>query len=314
VNYLVTGGAGFIGSHIVDRLLADGHRVRVLDDFSTGREVNISGFASRVELIRGTVSDPDAVSRAMEGVDGVFHQAAIPSVPRSVAAPLITHRSIVDGTLMILEEMRRLGPEAPKMTLASSSSIYGESPALPKQEDMRPEPLSPYAVAKLDAEHYTLLYARQYGVRTVALRYFNVFGPRQDPTSEYSAVIPRFITAVLRGEQPTIYGDGGQSRDFTYVANVVEANVRAMNSDVSGVTMNIALGTQVTLLELLERIGAILGRKVEPNFQPARPGDIRHSYASIERARQLLNFEAIVDTEAGLRKTVEWFRNEGGSK
>jgi UDP-glucose 4-epimerase len=314
VNYLVTGGAGFIGSHIVDRLLADGHRVRILDDFSTGRDVNIAGFASRVELVKGTVADGAAVAKAMEGVDGVFHQAAIPSVPRSVAAPLVTHRSIVDGTLMILEEMRRLGAKAPKMIMASSSSIYGESEILPKQEDMKPEPLSPYAVAKLDAEHYTLLYARQYGLKTVALRYFNVFGPRQDPTSEYSAVIPRFITAVLKGDQPTIYGDGGQSRDFTYVANVVEANLRAMKSDVTGVTMNIALGSRVTLLELLERIGVIVGRKVDPKFLPARPGDIRHSYASVERAKQLLKFEPVVDTEAGLRKTVEWFRSEGESK
>lgn len=310
MKYLVTGGAGFIGSHLVERLLADGHSVRILDDLSTGSESNMASFRNRIEFIHASVTDADAVVRALESVDGIFHQAAIPSVPRSMAMPLVTDASIVDGTLIILEEMRRrkkLGGDA-KLVMASSSSIYGESEILPKREDMMPEPMSPYAVAKLAAEHYTLLYARQHGVKTVALRYFNVFGPRQDPNSEYSAVIPRFIMAGLSGKQPVIYGDGKQSRDFTYVDNVVNANIIAMNSNVSGSAMNIALGTRVTLLEVLEQIGRIIGRKIEPQFEPARSGDIKHSYASIEKAQKLLGFKGTVDFETGLGRTVEYFR------
>ena len=240
-------------------------------------------------------------------MDGVFHQAAIPSVPRSIANPMATHSSIVDGTLVLLEEMRRTGRG--KIVFASSSSIYGESEVLPKHEDMRPEPLSPYAVAKLNAEHYVLLYARQYAVRSVALRYFNVFGPRQDPTSEYSAVIPRFIMAALSGMRPTIYGDGLQSRDFTYVDNIVDANLLAMSSDVSGLTMNIALGERITLLDVLALIGKALGKKVEPVFEPARKGDIRHSYAAVDRASKILGFKGSVNFEAGLNRTMDFFKS-----
>lgn len=310
-HYLVTGGAGFIGSHIAERLLADGHRVRILDDFSTGRESNMAAFASRVELVTGSVADQAIVAHALKGVDGVFHQAAIPSVPRSVADPAATHRSIVEGTLALLEAMRLSG--GGRLVIASSSSIYGESPALPKHEDMKAEPLSPYAAAKLAAEVYTLVYARQYGIKAVALRYFNVFGPRQDPTSEYAAVIPKFITMSQAGRSPIIYGDGLQTRDFTYVANVVEANVRAMELPVSGVTMNIAGGVQVSLLDALKALEPVVGRKVDPEFRPERAGDIKHSFADIGRARQLIGFAPAVDFNAGLRLTAEWFQT-GGSR
>lgn len=306
-RYLVTGGAGFIGSHIVERLLADGHAVRILDDFSTGRDSNMASFIDRVELVRASVSDADAVRAALDGVDGVFHEAAIPSVPRSMAAPIATNDSIVNGTLILLEEMRRIGRG--RMVFAGSSSVYGESEVLPKSEEMKPEPISPYAVAKLAAENYINVFARRGGdISAVSLRYFNVFGPRQDPTSEYSAVIPKFITAALAGKTPVIYGDGLQSRDFTYVANVVDANLLAMNSDISGVTMNIAVGERITLLDALDALGKILGRKIEARFEPARKGDIKHSYASVERSRELLNFYPKINFEAGLRKTVEFFQ------
>lgn len=308
MKYLVTGGAGFIGSHIVDRLLADGHSVRVLDDFSTGREENMKTFESRAELIRGSVADRAIVARALDGVDGVFHEAAIPSVPRSVANPIATNVSIVDGTLALLEEMRRSGRG--KMVFASSSSIYGPSEELPKREEMRLEPMSPYAVAKMVAEQYAVTYSQLYGVQTVALRYFNVFGPRQDPTSEYSAVIPRFITAALAGRRPTIYGDGLQSRDFTYVDNVVEANMLAMNAALTGEAMNIALGERVTLLDVLALIGKSLGRKIDPIFELARKGDIKHSYAAVDRAGKLLGFKGSVNFSEGLERTIDFFRSE----
>ncbi len=303
MRYLVTGGAGFIGSHIAERLLTGGHAVRILDDFSTGRAVNIGSFVDRVELVRGTITDPATVDAALDGVDGVFHEAAIPSVPRSVADPLRTHASIVDGTLTILESMRRRG--AGRLVLASSSSVYGETPTLPKSEEMAPAPLSPYAVAKLVAEHYTLVYARLYeGISTVALRYFNVFGPRQDPKSEYAAVIPRFITAALRGERPVIFGDGEQSRDFTYVENVVEANLAAMNSSVSGAVMNVACGSPITLKGVVAALSEATGRVIDVEFRPARRGDVKHSYASVARARAQIGYAPRVDFTEGLRRTI----------
>jgi UDP-glucose 4-epimerase len=307
MRYLVTGGAGFIGSHLCERLLRDEHAVRVIDDFSTGREENIASFRDRISLVRASVADRAAVEEALDGIDGVFHLAAIPSVPRSVADPVRTHLSIVDGTLTVLEALRRRG--GGRFVQASSSSIYGETDVLPKREDLLPAPLSPYAVAKLVAEHYAVVYARLYGLKTVSLRYFNVFGPRQDPKSEYAAVIPRFITAALAGEAPIIYGDGRQSRDFTYVENVVEANLLAMKSDVSGAVMNVAVGERIDLLAVVGMIGEILGREIAPRFEPARPGDIKHSYAAVDRARSLLGFSPNVDFRAGLLRTIDYFRS-----
>lgn len=307
MRYLVTGGAGFIGSHIVERLLADGHSVRVLDDLSTGSERNLAGVLDCVEFARGRVQDAAAVASALDGVDGVFHQAAIPSVPRSVANPSATHESIVDGTIVILEEMRARG--GGKIVLASSSSLYGESKELPKHEEMRPDPLSPYAAAKLAAETYAMVYARLYGIKAVALRYFNVFGPRQDPKSQYSAVIPKFITAVLDGRSPIVYGDGSQSRDFTYVENVVEANLLAMNSGVSAARINIAAGGQVSLLTLIATIGDLAGREVRPEFAAPRSGDIKHSYASIHLAESLIGYRPRVGLREGLSRTMEHLKS-----
>lgn len=305
MKYLVTGGAGFIGSHIVQRLLVDGHQVRVLDDLSTGREENLAPYIGEIDFVRGSVTDGAVVASALDGVDGVFHQAAIPSVPRSIAAPLVSHRSIVDGTLTLLEEMRVRGHG--RIVFASSSSVYGETATLPKTEDMRPSPLSPYAAAKLSAEQYAMIYARHYGINAVGLRYFNVFGPRQDPKSEYAAVIPRFVTAVLAGRPPVIFGDGLQTRDFTYIDNVVDANLLAMKANVGGDVVNIAGGAQTSLLDVVASIGRILGVAVSPTFAPNRAGDIRDSYASIDRARQVIGFNPQIDFATGLERTVAFF-------
>ena len=305
MRYLVTGGAGFIGSHLSEKLLNDGHEVKIIDDFSTGREENIAHFVNRISLFRGSVTDRNLLRKAIDGVDGVFHQAAIPSVPRSIENPVRTHVSIVDSTLAILEELRVRGG---RMVMASSSSIYGNSPVLPKSEEMRPAPFSPYAVAKLVAEHYAAVYSNLYGIRTVALRYFNVFGPRQDPRSEYAAVIPRFITAALNGKNPVIYGDGLQTRDFTFVENVVNANILAMKSKVSGEVINIALGSRVSLLDVVEKLSGIVGRKIDIEFCPARQGDVRDSFASVEKAKQLLGYQAVIDFKEGLSRTYEYFR------
>ena len=305
MRYLVTGGAGFIGSHLSEKLLNDGHEVKIIDDFSTGREENIAHFVNRISLFRGSVTDRNLLRKAIDGVDGVFHQAAIPSVPRSIENPVRTHVSIVDSTLAILEELRVKGG---RMVMASSSSIYGNSPVLPKSEEMRPAPFSPYAVAKLVAEHYAAVYSNLYGIQTVALRYFNVFGPRQDPRSEYAAVIPRFITAALNGKNPVIYGDGLQTRDFTFVENVVNANILAMKSKVSGEVINIALGSRVSLLDVVEKLSGIVGRKIDIEFCPARQGDVRDSFASVEKAKQLLGYQAVIDFKEGLSRTYEYFR------
>jgi len=305
MRYLVTGGAGFIGSHLSEKLLNDGHEVKIIDDFSTGREENIAHFVNRISLFRGSVTDRNLLRKAIDGVDGVFHQAAIPSVPRSIENPVRTHVSIVDSTLAILEELRVRGG---RMVMASSSSIYGNSPVLPKSEEMRPAPISPYAVAKLVAEHYAAVYSNLYGIQTVALRYFNVFGPRQDPRSEYAAVIPRFITAALNGKNPVIYGDGLQTRDFTFVENVVNANILAMKSKVSGEVINIALGSRVSLLDVVEKLSGIVGRKIDIEFCPARQGDVRDSFASVEKAKQLLGYQAVIDFKEGLSRTYEYFR------
>jgi UDP-glucose 4-epimerase len=306
--YLVTGGAGFIGSHICERLLRDGHGVRVLDDFSNGKEENLEGLAGDIEVFRGSVVDRSIVADAVRGTYVVFHEAALGSVPRSVADPLTTHESNITGTLNVLLAARDLGTK--RVVFASSSSVYGETPVLPKREDMKPEPLSPYALSKLSAEQYCGVFHRVYGFETVALRYFNIFGPRQDPESQYAAVIPKFVTAILSGRRPVIFGDGLQSRDFTYVDNVVEANLLASEAEAAaGKFFNVACGGRYTLLDLLSRIKETLRSPIEPVHESARPGDIRDSQASIEAAQAILGYRVSVDFEEGLRRTVEWYRD-----
>ena len=309
--YLVTGGAGFIGSHITERLVGEGHLVRVLDDFSSGHEANLESFRSGVELIRGDICDKQLVSKATKGVDAVFHEAALGSVPRSVADPVTTHEVNITGTLNVLLASRDAGVK--RVVYASSSSIYGETPILPKREDMMVQPLSPYALSKLVGEHYASVFKHVYGFEVVSLRYFNIFGPRQDPESQYAAVIPRFITALLDGKSPVVYGDGLQSRDFTYVDNVVNANLLAAEADgAAGRAFNVACGGRYTLLDLLARLKEIIGSDIEPIHEAARAGDVRGSQASIEAAEQALGYRVSVDFEEGLRKTVDWYRKQIG--
>ena len=306
MTFLITGGAGFIGSNLVEELLGRGERVRVLDNFSTGFRKNIEQWQSSIEIVEGDIREYDVVLKAMQGVDCVLHQAALPSVPRSIQDPIASNASNVTGTLNVLQAVREAGVK--RAVFASSSSVYGDTPVLPKQEDMPANPLSPYAVSKLAGESYFSVFGRVYGIQTVALRYFNVFGPRQNPDSQYSAVIPKFIKAMLAGKRPVIYGDGTQSRDFTFVANVVEANIRAATRDIPpGSVMNCACHGQVTLNELVARLNAILGTSIEPEYAEPRPGDIKHSFADIERMKRLLDFTPAVGFEEGLKKTCEYY-------
>ncbi len=301
---LVTGGAGFIGSHLADALLAAGFAVRVLDDFSSGREQNLAQAIVKIELIRGDLADPLATARACAGVDVVFHEGAIPSVPRSVAEPLRTNRANIDGTLNVLECARQAGVR--RVVCAASSSAYGDTEELPKIETMPPNPRSPYALQKYAGEVYCRLYHELYGIETVALRYFNVFGPRQDPKSEYAAVVPRFATACLRGEPARINGDGEQSRDFTFVADTVRANLLAADAPGAvGHVINVAGGRRISLNELLAVLQQITGTNVAAVYGPSRVGDVRHSLADLGRARTLLGFEPQVSLADGLRRTVE---------
>lgn len=305
--YLVTGGAGFIGSNLVHALLERGEQVRVLDDFSTGRRVNLADVLPQIEVIEGDLADPDVCRRAVENVDYVLHQGAVPSVSRSVQNPLRSHHANATATLNMLVAARDAGVK--RFVYASSSSVYGDSPTLPKQEDMTPRPKSPYAVAKLAAESYCRIFYDLYGLETVSLRYFNVFGPRQDPTSAYSAVIPLFIKAMLAGESPTVHGDGTQSRDFTFIANNVQANLLATQApDVGGQVFNIACGQRYSLLDLIERLNQALGTSIEPAFGPQRAGDVKHSLADIAKAQDLLGYNVDVDFEEGLARTIDWYR------
>ena len=307
IIYLVTGGAGFIGSHIVEELVRRRERVRVLDNFSTGRRENLAPFLEHVELVEGDLRDLSTVRRVAEGVDYILHQAALPSVPRSIADPLASNDSNVTGTLHLLIAARDAGVK--RVVYASSSSVYGDNPTLPKREDMSPAPKSPYAVSKLAGEYYCRVFAQVYGLETVCLRYFNVFGPRQDPASQYAAVIPKFITALLRDEPPTIYGDGHQSRDFTYVSNVVRANLLAATApDVSGRVFNVACGERYTVLDLVAVLTEILGTHITPVHTAPRPGDVRHSLADITAAREALGYRVEVNFHEGLRRTVAWYR------
>ncbi|HET8674588.1 MAG TPA: SDR family oxidoreductase [Blastocatellia bacterium] len=305
--YLVTGGAGFIGSHIAERLLRDGHNVRVLDNFVAGKEENLKQIGGEVDLVRGDIRDRQVLSDAMKGVYVVFHEAALGSVPRSVADPMTTHDVNITGTLNVLLAARDAGVR--RVVYASSSSVYGETKELPKVEEIKPEPLSPYALSKLAGEHYIKIFNHVYGFEAVSLRYFNIFGPRQDPDSQYAAVIPRFVTALQTGKQPVIYGDGMQSRDFTYVENVVEANLLASEvENVAGGVYNIACGGRFTLLELLGKLKQIIGSDIDPIHEPARAGDVRDSQAGIEAATEALGYSVKVDFDEGLRRTVEWFQ------
>lgn len=309
---LVTGGGGFIGSHLVERLLADGQDVRVLDNFSTGRRENLLGLGSDVDVVEGDIQSYERVHNAVAGCDVVFHQAALPSVPRSIQDPLTSNAVNVIGTLNVLLAARDSGVQ--RVVYASSSSVYGSTPGLPKHEDLPTRPISPYAVAKLAAESYCRSFSEVYGLETVALRYFNVFGARQDPLSQYSAVIPKFITAMLRGEAPTIFGDGEQSRDFTAIENVVEANMlaaRATGEHVAGSTMNAACGERYTLNHVFSAVRDLTGASVEPVYQPERVGDVKHSQADITRARDVLGFDPSVTLEDGLRATVEHYADVG---
>ncbi len=304
---LVTGGAGFIGSHIVERLLGEGHSVRVLDNFSTGRRENLAAFEGGVDLVEGDIRDLGTVGRAADGVDVIFHEAALASVPRSVDDPATSNQVNVLGTLNVLLAGRDAGVR--RVIYASSSSIYGESPELPKREDMPPAPESPYAVSKLAGEYYCRVFTGLYGLDCVALRYFNVFGPRQDPESQYAAVVPIFLAAMLSGRRPVIYGDGEQSRDFTYVENVVDANMLAAFAEgCSGEVMNAACGSTVTVNELFQKLSALVGASVKPVYDKPRPGDVRHSFSDISKARRLLGFEPAVGFDEGLVRTVEWSR------
>lgn len=305
--YLVTGGAGFIGSHIADALLRRGNRVRVLDNLMTGKRENIAHIAGEIEFIEGDIRDMATTAQAMEGVSVVFHEAAIPSVPRSVKEPLLNHEVNVTGTFNVLMAARDAGVR--RVVFAASSSAYGETEVLPKQEDMLPSPLSPYAVAKLVGEFYAQVFTRAYDLETVCLRYFNVFGPRQDPSSPYSGVISKFITALLEGQTPVIYGDGEQSRDFTYVQNVVDANLIAADAPAAvGQTMNLGLCERTTLNQLLAELQRVIGTNLPTHYEEPRTGDIRHSLADITRAEELLGYKPSVGLAEGLRRTVEWYR------
>lgn len=302
--YLVTGGAGFIGSHMAEALLAQGHQVRVCDNLSTGKRANVP---AGVELIEGDLADPGVAARAVAGCDYVLHQAAIPSVPRSVKDPLGSHRANVDATLQMLVAARDAGVQ--RLVFAGSSSTYGNSPTLPKREDMRPAPLSPYALQKWAGEQYCQMFSSLYGLETVTIRYFNVFGPRQAPDSPYSGVISLFTKALLAGQSPTIHGDGRQTRDFTYVANVVDGVLKAATAPgASGEVINVATGGRISLIELVRAINVILGTNIEPTFGPPREGDVKDSQADIFKARKMLGYEPTVPFEEGLRRTVEWFK------
>ncbi len=304
---LVTGGAGFIGSHIAAALIDRGARVRIIDDLSTGYRENVDDVGGDIDFIHASLTDAQAVKRALQDVEWVFHEAAIPSVPRSVASPTETHEASVNATFSLLLAAR--DQKVRRLVYAASSAAYGDQPELPKREDMRPDPLSPYAVAKLVGEYYGRVFSRVYGLETVSLRYFNVFGPRQDPGSQYSGVISRFIDAALNGKQATIYGDGEQSRDFTYIANVVDANLRAAESDSAvGQVINIANGKRVTINEVFEMVKKLTGRtNIEAEYAPPRTGDVRDSLADLSLATSLLGYAPQVGLEEGLRSTIDWW-------
>lgn len=311
---LVTGGAGFIGSHIARRLVGMGHKVRVLDNFATGRRENIADIESKIELVVGDIGQPAMCDRCTDGAEVVFHVAAIPSVPRSVDKPRESHEANATGTFNVLHAARNAGVR--RFVYSASSSAYGDTPTLPKVESMRPAPLSPYAVSKLLGEYYGACFSSVYGIETVSLRYFNVFGPRQDPKSQYAAVIPAFVTRMLRGESPTVYGDGEQSRDFCFIDNVVDANLQAgglLKGDgglarMSGEVVNIACGQRTTLNEIVAAINKSLGTSIRAEYRERRAGDVMHSLADIAEARRVIGYTPKVLFDEGLHRTIEWYR------
>jgi UDP-N-acetylglucosamine/UDP-N-acetyl-alpha-D-glucosaminouronate 4-epimerase len=308
---LVTGGAGFIGSHVAEALVRRGNRVRVVDNLSTGRRTNLAHLTDRIELVIGSVSDPDVCRRVVEGVNIVFHVAALPSVPRSLADPWATHDANVNGTLQLLRACQTA--TVARFVYSGSSSVYGETPRLPKTESMEPLPRSPYAASKLAGEQYVLAFARAGIIEGIALRYFNVFGPRQDPHSQYAAVIPLFLESALHGTAVTLYGDGDQTRDFTYVDNVVTANMLAASrpaSTISGSVVNVGAGEQTSLNELVALIGEVTGRHLKVEHKPPRVGDIRDSLASLQRAADVIGYRPLVKLDEGLRRTWEWTQRQ----
>ena len=306
-KYLVTGGAGFIGSNITQELVKRGHAVRIVDNFITGKRENIASFLDNIELIEGDIRDYETCWRALEGVDFVLHQAALPSVPRSIKDPLLTNEINIKGTLNLLLASRDAGVK--RFVFASSSSVYGDDAHLPKKEGTLGNPLSPYSISKLMGEKYCQVFSQLYGLSTVCLRYFNIFGPRQDPSSQYAAVIPNFISRMLKGESPTIFGDGEQSRDFTYVSNVVEANILASKArGVSGEVFNIGCGERTTVNSLALKIKEILKEEIRPSYDEPRPGDVRHSFADISKARKMLKYEPLVPFGEGLKEAIRWHR------
>jgi nucleoside-diphosphate-sugar epimerase len=309
--YLITGIGGFIGSSLARALLTRGEQVRGVDNFSTGKRDNIGEIRDRIDLREADILDVDAMHKACAGVDFVLHQAAIPSVPKSVLDPLGSNRANVDGTVNVLVAAR--DAKVKRVVYAASSSAYGDTPTLPKHEAMKPDPISPYAVAKLASEHYMISFCRCYQLETVSLRYFNIFGPRQDPSSPYSGVLAKFITLMLRGDQPAIYGDGEQSRDFTYIDNAVEANLlacKAPAAQAAGQVFNVATGRRVTLNETFELLQGLTSYSGQPRYEAERGGDIKHSLADISKAEAGLGYEPAVDFEEGLRRTVEWYRTQ----
>ena len=311
MDYLVTGGAGFIGSNIAEQLVGQGKSVRVFDNFSSGKRENVRSLAGRAEIVEGDLRDPKAVQHAVNGVRFVLHLGAIPSVTRSVEDPRTTTEANIMGTVNLLLAARDAGVR--RVVFSSSSSVYGDTPTLPKREDMTPSPLSPYAVHKLTGEYYGRIFWRLYGLETISLRYFNVFGPRQDPQSQYAAVIPRFITAIMRDQSPVIFGDGRQTRDFSHIENVIDADIAACEApkEALGESFNIACGGRISLLELVDTVNNCLGKKIKPKFDPPRPGDILHSQADISKAEKLLGWKPRVNFPDGIAKTIAWYQRQG---
>ncbi|MBN1490222.1 MAG: SDR family oxidoreductase [Phycisphaerae bacterium] len=306
-TYLVTGGAGFIGSHLTTALVAQGQAVRVFDNFSTGRRENLAGIEGKFELVEGDLRKPEDCRRACQDIEVVYHEGAVPSVPKSVADPVTSHEANIDGTFNLLSAARAAGCR--RVVYAASSSAYGDTPTLPKREEQVANPLSPYAVQKLAGEHYCRAFYECFGLETIALRYFNVFGPRQDPKSQYAAAIPAFVTAILADRPPTIYGDGEQTRDFTYIDNVVHANLLcAKVAKTAGQVLNLACGERISINRIIARINEHLGKNVQPIYEPMRPGDVRDSLADISRAREVIGFEPQVCFDDGLGRAIDWYR------
>jgi nucleoside-diphosphate-sugar epimerase len=306
-KFLVTGGAGFIGSNICTKLISQGCFVRVIDNLLTGKKINLAAISDKIEFIEADMGNMDAARAAMKGIDVVLHQGALPSVPRSIDDPALTHRHCVDATFTLLLAAR--DAKIKRFVYAASSSAYGDTPTLPKVETMPVNPLSPYAAAKLMGEYYCSVFYKVFGLETISLRYFNVFGPHQDPASQYAAAIPAFVTSILKDKQPTVYGDGEQSRDFTYIDNVVEANLLAARAkQTKGEVVNIACGEVVTVNEIIDTINRLLGKKIRPIYEPVRPGDVKHSLADITVAKKLLGFKPVVSFKDGLKKAIEWYR------